>query len=202
MLSVSFDPAGPAVLLGSNTEVSIAPKVRSKSKLMKTLSDPSSKREDAVVKRQSDLATYPKVILRALPNYLWTFTPQTKPINDPDALAFVSPASFQKLTGESLLLSHSPSGSCRRLVFIRRLHPPSSPPVKGRSSDSPLVTSQLHPRIISNLGSNSIGPKDPSLLKSAPIAEIGWSNDIPDHHVALSYKDDTQDYGLVQFVFM
>ncbi|KIJ51215.1 hypothetical protein M422DRAFT_223669 [Sphaerobolus stellatus SS14] len=204
---VSYDPPGSSVLLSTNTEVSIAPKLRAKStsKLNAAPTKTSSAREEAVQSRPAPKKNLGgKVILRTLPkDYLSTSTDET--LTDEELGAFVSPSTFEILTGERLLSSKAgQSQSRRRFISIHRLRPPAPPPNPKNQQRTDLSKSQalLQSRILHKAG-GTVGPTDNEVSQSptqSNVFAVQWSKDIPDYHVFLRRRDDVEDWDLVRFL--
>lgn len=121
-------------------------------------------------------------------------------LKNPDPIALVSPESFRMLTGENVLLSDSLSRG-QVVVSIHRLRPPLAPSSKKRSAEPSRTVAPLQTRMMHKIAGKSVGLNElPS--GSIDVAELHWSRDVPDCHIALSHRENVEDYDLVWLVVM
>lgn len=206
--AVSFDPPGLAVLLSTNTEVSIAPKLRTKPPSSNSSSGPAASQN---LYKAGSASTPPhaedKVILRVLPRRL--VPPSVCIVNDcEESGAWVSPGTFACLTKEHMPLPEAfEPVSLHRFVTIHRLSPP-APPKSGLGGGKPwppdLTTpsSISQPRVIHKNASTVDSAQDVegSSLKVQDAILLRWSKDVPDCHVILLGTNSLDDWDLAWFV--
>jgi peroxin-1 len=184
--TVSTDPpdANSAVLLSTNTEISIAPKPRSKlgaSTTKQSIVPITPLNEDKVATPQSsgttrktELTRGSKVALRALPSNLVDHR------HNGPACVLVAPATFARITKQQPPLS-SKSTRCY-FVTIRRLQPPFSMPStqpENRAAATPAIGQQDKMANGLQLG----GGKQPDTATRIPPSILLWSNSVPEEHI-------------------
>ncbi|KAF8515366.1 AAA-domain-containing protein [Hysterangium stoloniferum] len=184
---VSYDPQGPAVLLGTNTEVSIAPKLRSK--YPRSPESAGSNSIQPVDSTAQEVHAGPKLILRALP---YDVSPLKHLSQNTDPSVWVSPGTFQLLTGNAV--NSSSSGSHQHSVRIRRLVPIVDPVKTSKKGDF-TEGSATQARIIhkSALPSDNVQEKDQP-LDCLPLL---CSDEVPDHNAIFTQKLEIDDWDLI-----
>ncbi|CDO70672.1 hypothetical protein BN946_scf184761.g10 [Trametes cinnabarina] len=199
-------PTGKALLLTTSTEVSIAPKVRSKSKPTKAAPKSSSKTATAVngvnghsASAVAKEAARPSRTLRLLPKRVLENSRQDV-LNGSDApLAYVS---FKTLASLNAWPSVSSPPRAWR-ASVRRAAPPASPDQEPRGASA---VSQPVARVLKPNGEAS-SSKVASVESDATQNEVIvlWSPDVPvpDGHVALSEGcENAEDWDLVRVTFL
>ncbi|KAI8995209.1 AAA-domain-containing protein [Trametes punicea] len=202
---VSLEPStGKALLLTTSTEVSIAPKVRSKGKPAKA-SDPksTSTQVNGVKSHQSPTpekkTRHPSRTLRLLSRRLFERSSESARNASDVPLAYVS---YKTLVGLKALPSPSSQLNGWRAT-VQRLPPPASP---DQESGPASTTSQLVPRVLKPNGETS-SSKTTSSTSSTLRNEVivVWSPDVPvpDGHIALrAGVVNEDDWDLVKVVFL
>ncbi|RDX44678.1 AAA-domain-containing protein [Lentinus brumalis] len=203
---VSLQPStGKALLLTNSTEVSIAPKVRAKTKQSKGLVNSKgtkttgamngSSAEDTPALEKAKASKHAKT-LRLLPQRFLRDLPSATASTSGETLAFVS---FR-----TLLSVYPQASSTQQLrgwrAVVRRLAPPVSPG-KDEASTSPLA--QATPRVLVPNGESSSKPAAGTTPAKDEVL-VMWSPDIPvpDGHVALQQPcEGAEDWDLVRLVF-
>ncbi len=203
-LAVSLQPStGKALLLTNSTEVSIAPKVRAKTKQSKgsvnskgtktTGAMNGSSAEDTPALEKAKASKHAKT-LRLLPQRFLRDLPSATASTSGETLAFVS---FR-----TLLSVYPQASSTQQLrgwrAVVRRLAPPVSPG-KDEASTSPLA--QATPRVLVPNGESSSKPAAGTTPAKDEVL-VMWSPDIPvpDGHVALQQPcEGAEDWDLVRY---
>ena len=200
---MSYDPPGPAILLSTNTEVTIAPKLRAKpSSSLSGPNAPSLHQPDAATSIPKSFP-HNKVILRAFP---YDLLPQGSSIVSDESsqgCVWVSPRVFFQFTGEKFLPETSLLASQQRYVSIRRLRPPVSPQSgtqKSGSLDGPPPISPNQARIIHKVVPTVVGERTPSEFEEAVL--LRSSKHIPDHHFIYLEMDGIEEWDLAWFAAM
>ena len=206
--TVSLQPSTEkAALLTNSTEVSIAPKHRSKTKNAKNVSGSKAGKIASAVNGTSSQSTpasekvktpKPAKTLRLLPHRFLRDLPSAVNPTSGESLAFVS---------YKTLLSLNPAGHPTRQLkgwraVVRRLVPPANPD-KEVVPGSPLA--QATPRVLLPNGeaSSSKLSAGPTPVKDEVLAV--WSPDVPvpDGHVALQQPcEGAEDWDLVRYALL
>ncbi|EIW52807.1 AAA-domain-containing protein [Trametes versicolor FP-101664 SS1] len=209
---VSLEPsAGKALLLTASTEVSIAPKVRSKTKGAKAGSDAKAAQKAAPLANgvNGDHAPSPEKksvsglsrTLRLLPKRMLVGAPQAHSVSDgPETpIAYVS---YTTLAG--LRPTQPPSSQLHAWrASIRRIPPPANP---ARESEPASAPSQRAPRVL--IPNGEAGSSKASAAASTPPRNevvVVWSPDVyvPDGHVSLQAGcDNAEDWDLIRISFV
>lgn len=161
---MSFSPNSSkydAALLGTNTEVAIAPKVRRTGvKAAKEETHPLVNGETSKIKQAMQ-----KIKLRALPRSFFSISSETQ-----DCVAYVSPMSYAFLAKCSFPLSNTDGLSP---VIIRLFKAPQDPlSTEGQASSSDQQNS-----------SKSNQPNGSSSTNTPTQIVLRWSRDVADKHV-------------------
>ncbi|KAH9895808.1 AAA-domain-containing protein [Cubamyces lactineus] len=204
---VSHDPStGKAMLLTTSTEVSIAPKVRTKTKSTKAASDSkSSVSSTAGNGHQAPALEKPKAprpsrTLRLLPKRILERTEQQTPRNGSDVpLAYVS---YQTLAALAVQGSSSSKVSAWRAT-VRRVPPPTNPDKEAgpASTASQPVTRVLRPNGEASMPKAAVSSPDSTRNEVV----VTWSPEVPvpDAHIALQVGcDKAEDWDLVRVTFI
>ncbi|KAF8531614.1 P-loop containing nucleoside triphosphate hydrolase protein [Gautieria morchelliformis] len=195
---VSYNPPGPAVLLSTNTEVSIAPRLRSQSS--SSLTDASSWHQiDPAISTSKSVSFGNKVVLRAFP---YDLLPQSSSVVIPESesCVWVSPRTFVQLTGETHLRETSLSGSHQHYASIRKLRPHVSPLSVTNgwgSADWKPPPPRTRKRTMHKTWSSWDLPEEEKKLQEAVL--LRSSEDIPDHHFLCLDMEGIEDWDLVWF---
>ncbi|KAI0739475.1 AAA-domain-containing protein [Daedaleopsis nitida] len=205
---VSLDPSsGKALLLNNSTEVSIAPKLRAKSKSSKGSADTANAHKpvsaangspsQATSTAEKPKATRSARTLRLLPQrFLRGCTLPTFNGNE-ESIAFISYKSLLSLYPQTASL---PQLKAWRAT-VRRLLPPVNPD-KEATPVSPVI--QPVPRVLIPHGEASTSKSIPTVLSKNEILVV-WSSDVPvpDGHVAMQPTcDNAEDWDLVRLTFV
>ncbi|KAI0631588.1 AAA-domain-containing protein [Trametes polyzona] len=208
---VSLEPStGKALLLTTSTEVSIAPKLRGKTKGAKGGTSVKDTKKTAlmngvnghgVAAPEKPKAPSPCRTLRLLPKRSLDTAPVQSASSSSDLpLAYVSYKTLARLRS-----ALPPSSELRAWrATVRRLPPPASP--DKESSSASLPTSQPAPRLLIPNGEAS-SSKTPATVETNTKNEVVvvWSPEVyvPDGHVALPGGcDGAEDWDLVRVTFL
>ncbi|OJT04218.1 Peroxisome biosynthesis protein PAS1 [Trametes pubescens] len=209
---VSLEPsAGKALLLTTSTEVSIAPKVRSKTKGAKAGSDAKAAQKAAPLANgvnghhapspEQKSAPGPSRTLRLLPKRMLVGAPLAQSIADGSEtpIAYVS-----YTTLASLRNTKPPSTQLHAWqASIRRIPPPANP---ARESEPASAPSQRAPRVL--IPNGEAGSSKAAAAASIPPRNevvVVWSPDVyvPDGHVALQAGcENAEDWDLIRISFV
>ncbi|KAF7970317.1 hypothetical protein HWV62_24390 [Athelia sp. TMB] len=195
---VSIDPhsKSDALLLTTNTEVSIAPKLRS------TTSTPASKKaagssfattaSTASSKEKSAEATTPFHILRVLPPSIIHLVTDSAAYTRPEPIALTSKATFDILTAQINLFGATEAkevGEHFHHATLRHLPGPLDPsaPTPGAAPAAVPIA-----KVITAKDPSSAQPKSDDAAKTvgdkgAEVVLLGWRAGIPEHHVVLLF---------------
>ncbi len=204
-LSVSLQPStGKALLLTNSTEVSIAPKVRAKTKQSKGSASSKGTKTTGAMNGSSaqetpalETAKAPKhaKTLRLLPQRFLRDLPSPAASTSGETLAFVS--------YRTLLSVYSQASSTQTLrgwrAVVRRLAPPVSPE-KDEATTSPLA--QAIPRVLVPNGESSSSKPAAGTTPAKDEVLVMWSPDVPvpDGHIALQQPcEGAEDWDLVRY---
>ncbi|KAF8637996.1 hypothetical protein AX16_010628 [Volvariella volvacea WC 439] len=203
---VSLDPPskGNASLLATDTEVSIAPKLRNsqhgqphKAKASSAVNDQDTKSQSEATEKPSQRPDAPtparSLILRVLPSQLAgaSFPPHSRQ----ELLGYVTPSTFKRLQpsypvikdGRSVVL-HPFSLEC--------LPPPADPTAAISSSTEPAPVPA--PRILKAGASEEKGSSDPQ-DNEVPLLHIGWMDGIPEGHIVLpTLAEGVEEWDLIR----
>ncbi|KAH9939712.1 AAA-domain-containing protein [Epithele typhae] len=199
---VSTDPSGKTLLLTTNSEVSIAPKLRSKVKTSKA--PPSSKAAvnggATALQAAAEKSKVPRLIrtLRVLPHRHHAQQLSAHAGKSEDALAFVS---------YKTLLTMRPQTTPSQTMFgwtatLRRVSPPANPD-KEPSPSSTVTPPSSRLLIPSSESSSSKATLVPGSSKNELV--VMWSPDVnvPDGHIVLCQAcDGAEDFDLVKLSFV
>ncbi|KAI0819707.1 AAA-domain-containing protein [Trametes gibbosa] len=208
---VSLEPStGKALLLTTSTEVSIAPKLRGKTKGSKQGPVPTgSQKPTSPVNGANGHASSPAPQkakppthsrnLRLLPKRALATLPSTPNSTSGSdvALAYVSYKTLASLRPASSL-----SKLCAWRATVRRLPPPANP---DKESGSASIPSQPTPRVLIPNGEASSSKAAASDTAARDEVMVVWSPDVdvPDGHVALQAGcDKAEDWDLVRINFL
>lgn len=179
----SLDPTnkGKALLLTTNTEVSIAPKLHSRQQLKPEKPSTKSTTDDPKGKIQSPPPSVQPHCLRVIPSSILTrpFAVYT----GSELLGFVSPATFAKLTRSS----NSVENDTHVKAHAKRLPPPTDPSFSATSNATPDPV----PRVLKP------GEKKSITVEPGTIY-LGQSEGVPNGHIVLpTTVDDIEEWDLV-----
>lgn len=201
---MSLDPSsGKALLLNNSTEVSIAPKLRAKSKSAKAGADTASAQKPVSLANGSSsqgtsTAEKPKTTrsartLRLLPQRFLRECALPTSTGNEESIAFVS---FKSLLSLYPQAAPPPQLKAWRAT-VRRLLPPANPD-KEATPASPV--SQPAPRVLIPNGDASTSKATPTIVSKNAVTVV-WSPDVPvpDGHVAMQpVCDNAEDWDLVR----
>jgi len=195
--TVSLDPQpkNNALLLSTNTEVSIAPKLHSRQQkaLSKSTSkDNSSSSNGVPITASSSAKSKPTLntisqTLRVLPRRVLSL--QTPTYNGTEILGYVSPRTFA-----NLFPSIEPGTTTYRKVVYRRLQPPSDPS-ESQSGQEPALPA---PKVLN--------PGEKEKDKSEPVSEsddvfiCSTAGIVEQHIVFPNLPKDVEEWDLVRYV--
>lgn len=181
---VSLDPTSRtnALLLTTNTEVSIAPKLRAGSSTKQATVSASSITSASAIP-QSQPSEFPSKFLRVLPSSALSSTLSLKSINvdgytRPEPLAYVARTTFFQLTGSGSE-SSTDFGAEFYLMTVKRLRPPADPTDMTPPSTSP---QPVAPRILTAGGSRDAAANTDGGKQQREVL-VSWANGIPESHV-------------------
>lgn len=197
ILSVSLDPAPTkqkAVLLATDTEVSIAPKLRPNS----TQTIGPSAGPSAVTKSEPSLDSgkrYSRALLRVLPSCLFTFSG----VASQDKVAWVSGSTFCHLTSRKYPPPRSYTLT-RRYVVLHRLRPPPAPATRDAAPVPP--TAVPISRILHTAEAGQKPVHDVKIESGSDKEReqfiLRWAENLPDRHVVFEQvPSDVQDWDLI-----
>ncbi len=180
----SLDPTnkGKALLLTTNTEVSIAPKLHSRKQLKPEKPSAKSTTDDPKGKIQSPPPSVQPHCLRVIPSRILTrpFAVYT----GSELLGFVSPATFAKLTRSF----KSVENDTHVKAHAKRLPPPTDP----SSSVTSGATPDPVPRVLKP------GEKESTTVEPGTVY-LGRSESVPNGHIVLpTTVDDIEEWDLVR----
>ncbi|KAF8588870.1 AAA-domain-containing protein [Ramaria rubella] len=193
---VSYDPSGPAILLSTNTEVSIAPKLRINPA---SSTEVSSGQVDAMKIDTGRIPGGKSMILRSFPRDL---LPSESCLVTGETIlnAWVSPGTFSRFTGENPPPSTT-SVASSHFVTICLLHPPVSPQMGSKtpvSPDAPTYSPATQTRIM-HKGTTTFESAQDTLESTSEFQQaitLRWSKHIPDHHLFCLGIDGMSDWDL------
>lgn len=198
LFTVSTDPpdANSAVLLTTNTEISIAPKIRPKPTNKKSaptpVTIPNASDKGLQVKPTNGITQSgeaAKVALRALPsrlvNHGYNFT-------EGSPCALISPWTFAKITGNQAL-PHAILSTMRATARVRRLRPPFQAPSLQSESRSALTPEAS--KILTGLQEN--GTKKASEPIPTSTVPLVASEFVPEGHVVCLNLPGVSDWNIV-----
>ncbi|KAI0349828.1 AAA-domain-containing protein [Trametes cingulata] len=207
---VSLVPStGKALLLTTSTEVSIAPKLRGKTKSTKASSGSKDPRKtgNLVNVANGHAAPSPEKIkppvlfrtLRLLPRRVFEGSAAASRNNSEEPLAYVS---YKTLAG--LKAGSAPSSEVKAWrATIRRVPPPANPDKEAAPTST---ASQPAPRVLIPNGDASSSKVSPDANgASRNEVTVAWSPEVPvpDGHVALQAGcDNADDWDLVKVAFL
>ncbi|KAK0486176.1 P-loop containing nucleoside triphosphate hydrolase protein [Armillaria novae-zelandiae] len=179
----SLDPTnkGKALLLTTNTEVSIAPKLHSRQQLKPEKPSNKSTTDDPKGKIQPSLPSVQSHCLRVIPSRILTrpFAVYT----GSELLGFVSPTTFAKLTRSFNSVEHDTHVK----AHAKRLPPPIDPSSGATSSATPDPV----PRVLKP------GEKESTTVEPGTIY-LGQSEGAPNGHIVLpTVVDGIEEWDLV-----
>lgn len=207
---MSLEPsAGRALLLTTSTEVSIAPKVRSKTKGAKAGSDAKAAQKAAPLANgvnghhapspEKKSAPGPSRTLRLLPKRVLVGAPQAQGISDGSEtpIAYVSYTTLANLRP-----AQAPSSQLHAWrATIRRIPPPANPAKESEPASAP---SQRAPRVLipnGEAGSSKAAAAESTSPRNEVV--VVWSPDVyvPSGHIALQEGcDNAEDWDLIRWV--
>ncbi|RPD58266.1 AAA-domain-containing protein [Lentinus tigrinus ALCF2SS1-7] len=203
---VSLQPStGKALLLTNSTEVSIAPKVRAKTKQAKGASVNKAGKAASVNGPPSQTTPPPEKVkaprpaktLRLLPQRFLRDLPLSAARTSGETLAFVSYTTLLSLYPQA----HPTEQLGGWRAVVRRLAPPTNPD-KEAAPTSPLA--QAVPRVLVPNGESSSSKLSAGATPAKDEVLVVWSPDVPvpDGHVALQQQcEGAEDWDLVRLVF-
>ncbi|PIL32676.1 transporter [Ganoderma sinense ZZ0214-1] len=202
---VSLQPSTTkALLLTTSTEVSIAPKLRSKHKTMAAGSELKGSGKTSVapngITPAAEKTKVPRQArtLRMLPQRLLGDTPLPSHSSDDDGIAYVSYKTLSSLYPRGVL---SELHGWR--ATVRRVSPPSNPD-KDATPASPAIQPSARILVPSGEGSSLKGPQPVTEVKKNEMVVV-WSPDVPvpDGHVVLNpVVDNAEDWDLIRLIFV
>ncbi|KAI0740416.1 AAA-domain-containing protein [Earliella scabrosa] len=208
---VSTEPgSGKALLLTNSTEVSIAPKLRSKTKVSKTGTDPKRASHATMAVNGSvpstSAATEKIKVTRAARSLRLLPQRSLRDMTDSAYSHYEEPLAF--VSYKTLLSLYPHASPAQQLkgwrATVRRIPPPSSPD-KDATPTSPAIPPA--PRLLIPHGdaSSSTSAVAPPANPSKNHVLVLWSPDVsvPDGHVAMHpVCDSAEDWDLVRIVFV
>ncbi|KII85002.1 hypothetical protein PLICRDRAFT_350537 [Plicaturopsis crispa FD-325 SS-3] len=200
---VSLDPAPSkahrALLLGNNTEVSVAPKVRSSN--AKKPSASASAPVPANPEQKKESAQYAPHILRVLPSHILKEADL-----DAEVLRYTArePLVLVSRRTHALLSNSSDRGKGSSVkprsylhAILRPVHPPVHPIDSTASTSTPPLTRILHPGTTDTIDKEKEKTAQEK-AKGKVAVRVGIFDGIPDSHVVLSNAADDEAWGLVK----
>ncbi|KAG8905544.1 Peroxisome biosynthesis protein pex1 [Tulasnella sp. 403] len=206
---VGCEPNAPAVLLTTNTEVVIAPKVRSATTPARPEKKSKPKAKPVLVNGTANPSAEMAQVtgrptFRVLPSRFYALSASVTD-RDSNTVVWVSPTSYKRIAGVAEIDVRD-----QRLyhVLVRRLRPPAilnasqggNPPAPSPAGLAP------HARVLHGTDGTTQTSQDldghPSSEKSRPPCILKFSREVPDHHAVLAIGslgdvDNAGDWDLV-----
>ncbi|KAF7375905.1 putative peroxisomal biogenesis AAA ATPase pex1 [Mycena sanguinolenta] len=192
VVSIQPESKGTALLLSTNTEVSIAPKLHARKQQPPQVNGAPKATAPAITPNDAFSVPQPPVstrILRVLPPHLLAipFPEHT----GAQVLAYVSPATFTSLFH---FTSADTDGAVYHKTFLERLSPPADPSAPPTAPPSPPVTRVLQPG--AGAGAADVGPtgaeEEELSLYVRPVDEV------PENHVSFGSSAGIEEWDLVR----
>ncbi|KAF8553261.1 AAA-domain-containing protein [Imleria badia] len=189
LLVVSLDPStkGNAALLTTDSEVSIAPKMHARQKVVGGA--PSSTSQDGTAKKDPAKSSLPATVLRVLPTRLIErFSPSSARYNRQEILAYIHPYTFSKLAQ-----SRYPMKEDMKDIFLkfsyRSLDPPWNPLEPPRDANANAETQEPIAQVLHPGAKRKHPSADQTASNVSPenFLLVGWSDKVLESHVYCPY---------------
>jgi peroxin-1 len=190
-LPVSLEPQskGNALLLTTNTEVSIAPELRSTSgpgsSAVISTDTASTSTTNGTTTIQTPISKLPPKILRVIPaRVLPPLTPSPASYTRSETLTYVSKRTYSQLTNTYPIPEEDESNRQFYKASFRRLKPPVDPADTSGANKS-TIPSPPAPRVLNAGGStgNESKPVDAAAPKKVHELFVGWTEGVPESHI-------------------
>ncbi|GJJ08536.1 hypothetical protein Clacol_002754 [Clathrus columnatus] len=187
----SIEPSGLAVILGHDTEVAVAPKLRHTTHPSKPngIQTPPSKND--FIHCSNKVKVYPKVLFRSFPYNLCSLPENA--ISGDYAKVWVSRNTYGMLTGVKI----TSSSSSLNFVRLGRLYPPVSPLQSTKEVKSGLVLAKEDPKSLKSIITERQQDEAHVYSDSFDILPLGWSSHIPDRHALVFGMNEIKEWEVI-----